>query len=140
MLSEGASPAPVAAPQPASWAKVSPAPAIQAGIPAEDLAVTVGAPPDTLHNNLWAAAEMVAEAVSPHAAPPISVSPAPLPLIAPIPPAPAPAPIPQALPEAMPPFMTRLRRAPDHLAWAVFGGAAAFLGVIWVAIWLAVGK
>jgi hypothetical protein len=40
----------------------------------------------------------------------------------------------------MPPLMTRLRRAPDHLQWAVFGGAAAFLGVIWVAIWLAVGK
>jgi hypothetical protein len=24
--------------------------------------------------------------------------------------------------------------------WAVFGGTAAFLGVIWAAIWLAVGR
>ena len=166
MLSEGASPEPaaaatapavtvaasVAAPspavvelasrEPASWAEVGPSPIVPAGVPAEDAAVSATAPPDPLHKNLWAAAEMVAQAVSPHAAPPVSVAPAPLPLVAAAPPAPAPAaaPIPQAVPEAMPPFMTRLRRAPDHLQWAVFGGAAAFLGVIWVAIWLAVGK
>ena len=128
--------------EPASWAEVGPTPVVPAGVPAEDAAATAVAPPDPLHKNLWAAAEMVAEAVSPHAAPSVSVAPAPLPLVAAAPPAPAPAPapIPQAVPEAMPPFMTRLRRAPDHLQWAVFGGAAAFLGVIWVAIWLAVGK
>ena len=40
----------------------------------------------------------------------------------------------------MPAFMVNLRKAPDHLQWAVFGGTAAFLGVIWVAIWFAVGK
>jgi hypothetical protein len=36
--------------------------------------------------------------------------------------------------------MTNLRRVPDALQWAVFGGTAAFLGVIWVAIWFATGK
>jgi hypothetical protein len=36
--------------------------------------------------------------------------------------------------------MTTLRRVPDSLQWAVFGGTAAFLGVIWAAIWLATGK
>jgi hypothetical protein len=36
--------------------------------------------------------------------------------------------------------MTELRNVPDSVQWAVFGGTAAFLGVIWVAIWFAVGK
>jgi hypothetical protein len=36
--------------------------------------------------------------------------------------------------------MTELQNAPDTVQWAVFGGTAAFLGVIWAAIWLAVGK
>src|SRR5260370_11679227 len=121
----------LALPEPASWAEVGPSPALPAGVPAEDVPVTAVTPPDPLHNTLWAAAEMVAEAVSPHAAPRVSVAPAPQPLVAAVPPAPAP--IPQAVPEAMPPFMTRLRRAPDHLQWAVFAGPAAFLRVIWVA-------
>jgi hypothetical protein len=36
--------------------------------------------------------------------------------------------------------MTQLRNAPTSMQWAFFGGTAAFLGVIWVAIWVAVGK
>jgi hypothetical protein len=36
--------------------------------------------------------------------------------------------------------MIELRHAPDPVQWAVFGGTAAFLGVIWVAIWFAAGK
>jgi hypothetical protein len=40
----------------------------------------------------------------------------------------------------MPAFMTTLRNAPGATQWAVFGGTAAFLGVIWAVIWFAVGK
>ena len=54
-------------------------------------------------------------------------------------PVPAPQPEPVVV-EPVPPFMTTLRNAPNSLQWAVFGGTAAFLGVIWVAIWFAVGK
>jgi hypothetical protein len=36
--------------------------------------------------------------------------------------------------------MTNLRRVPDSLQWFVFGGTAAFLGVVWAAIWFAAGK
>src|ERR1039457_673886 len=98
-------------------------------------------PPDALHNNLWAAAAMVAEAASTHPPPPSAAAPAPLPLAA-LPPDPVPAPLPVLAPEAgpIPVFMTTLRRVPDSLQWAVFGGTAAFLGVIWVAIWFATGK
>jgi hypothetical protein len=28
----------------------------------------------------------------------------------------------------------------DRLKWVIFGSAAAFLGVIWAAIWFAAGK
>ena len=33
-----------------------------------------------------------------------------------------------------------VRNPPDAMQWFVFGGTAAFLGVIWVAIWLVAGK
>jgi hypothetical protein len=36
--------------------------------------------------------------------------------------------------------MTTLRHAPDSVQWAFFGGTAAFLGIVWAAIWFAVGK
>jgi hypothetical protein len=36
--------------------------------------------------------------------------------------------------------MTNLRRAPDALHWAFFGGTAAFLGIVWAAIWLSAGR
>ena len=135
-------PAPEAAPAPEPAAvlveaAVMPEPV---AIPAPEAAV---APPDALQNNLWAAAAMVAEAASTHVAPVPAPAPAPLPLAAPAPepvpvPQPAPAPAPEAGP--LPVFMTTLRRVPDSLQWAVFGGTAAFLGVIWVAIWFATGK
>jgi hypothetical protein len=94
---------------------------------------------DALQSQLWAAAEVVAEAASEHTPPPPVAAPAPLP-IAELPPEPVPEP--PAVPEVepAPKFMTNLRNAPDSLQWAVFGGTAAFLGVIWVAIWFAVGK
>jgi hypothetical protein len=53
----------------------------------------------------------------------------------PVPLAPMPAPA-----QRFPAFMVELRNAPDSAQWAIFGGTAAFLGVIWAAIWLAVGK
>jgi hypothetical protein len=97
-------------------------------------------PPDTTHDALWAAAEMVAKAASANTAPFIPAAAAPLPLAA-LPPEPVPAPQPEpVVVEPIPAFMTTLRQAPNSLQWAVFGGTAAFLGVIWVAIWFAVGK
>jgi hypothetical protein len=109
--------------------------AVQAAAPTPATDATA---PDALQKDLWAAAEMVAEAVSAHAVPP-PAPPVALPLAA-IPPEPAPAPLPVPAPQVVPAFMVNLRKAPDHLQWAVFGGTAAFLGVIWVAIWFAVGK
>src|ERR1017187_7529742 len=134
-------PMPVPAPEVAAVtaeAVADPAPAIPQSPPQPNPAV---APPDALHHNLWAAAAMVAEAASTHPPPPSAAAPAPLPLAAP-PPDPVPAPLPVLAPEAgpIPVFMTTLRRVPDSLQWAVFGGTAAFLGVIWVAIWFATGK
>ena len=101
------------------------------------------APPGALHDALWAAAAMVAEGASAHVTPPSPVVPAPLPLAvlpqspAPVPIAPAPEPAPAS---KFPAFLVDLRHAPDSVQWAVFGGTAAFLGIIWAAIWLAVGK
>jgi hypothetical protein len=89
---------------------------------------------------------MVAEAASTQQAPPSVAAPPPLPLAAALPPEPVPVPQPAPAPTLVPEaqaisaFMTNLRRAPDSVQWAVFGGTAAFLGVIWVVIWLAVGK
>ena len=83
---------------------------------------------------------MVAEGASTHVAPPSSVAPAPLPLAGHRP-SPVPVPIPALAPAPkFPAFMIELRHAPDPVQWAVFGGTAAFLGVIWVAIWFAAGK
>jgi hypothetical protein len=84
---------------------------------------------------------MVAEAASTHAAPPCPAAPTPLPLAA-LPPdpllVPQRAPVPEA--QGIPVFMTNLRRTPDSLQWYVFGGTAAFLGVVWATIWFAAGK
>jgi hypothetical protein len=65
-----------------------------------------------------------------------------LPLAAlPLSPDPVPlAPTPTPTPAKFPAFMVELRNAPDSVQWAIFGGTAAFLGVIWAAIWMAVGK
>jgi hypothetical protein len=42
--------------------------------------------------------------------------------------------------EMHPGFMGSVQRAPDNMHWFVFGGTAAFLCVIWMAIWLVAGK
>jgi hypothetical protein len=97
-------------------------------------------PQDALHDTLWAAAAMVAEAASSRAAPPAPAAPPPLPLAAALPHDPVSVPQPALVAEAIPAFITNLRRGPDSVQWAVFGGTAAFLGVIWVVIWLAAGK
>ena len=149
-------PAPEAAPESAAViveaAVLEPAPVIaEAAIVPEPVAITApeaaavtaepaAAPPDALHNNLWAAAAMVSEAAFTHAVPPSPASPAALPLAVP-PPEPAPLPVSQSVltPEAGPvgAFLTNFRHAPDALQWAFFGGTAAFLGVILAAIWFA---
>jgi hypothetical protein len=84
---------------------------------------------------------MVAEAASINVAAPAPVAPLALPLAA-LPPSPAPVPLAPApvVKSSFPALMTDLHHAPDSVQWAIFGGTAAFLGVIWVAIWLAVGK
>jgi hypothetical protein len=99
------------------------------------------APAGPIHDALWAAAALVSEGASTNVPPPSPVAPSPLPLID-LPPTPDPVPlVPKPAPESkFPAFMTELRNAPDSVQWAVFGGTAAFLGVIWVAIWLAVGR
>ena len=138
-----------AAPDPASEPETSPPAALPPGeaavIAAAAEPAPAVAPPDALHNTLWAAAAMVAEAASTHPAPPSPAAPPPLPLAAlpPSPdpvPAPPPAPQPAPAPVAIPAFMTNLRHAPDSLQWAFFGGTAAFLGIVWAAIWFAAGK
>ena len=136
-----------AAPDPASEPETSPPAALPPGeaavIAAAAEPAPAVAPPDALHNTLWAAAAMVAEAASTHPAPPSPAAPPPLPLAAlpPSPdPVPAPPPTPEPAPVAIPAFMTNLRHAPDSLQWAFFGGTAAFLGIVWAAIWFAAGK
>jgi hypothetical protein len=43
-------------------------------------------------------------------------------------------------PFGVPKFLTAARERSESIQWAVFGGTAGFLGVIWVAIWLMTGK
>ena len=118
-------------------------------------AASPSAPPDALHNTLWAAAAMVAASASSPApaaflpalegtallAKPQVVAP---PIVAPpsIAPTAAPPSAPTPMPDsgAVPAFMASVSQAADSMQWAVFGGTAAFLGVIWMAIWLATGK
>jgi len=122
-----------AAAESATGAELAAAPDAAANAPAV-------APPDPIHDALWAVAAMVAEGASTHVAPPSAVGPTPLPFAAPRP-SPDPVPLaPTLAPAKFPAFMVELHHAPDPVQWAVFGGTAAFLGVIWVAIWLAVGK
>ncbi len=92
-----------------------------------------------LQSNLWAAAEMVAKAASTNAAPPRLPPPVSLPLASPLAEPVAAAP-PASEAEPIPVFLTNLRQIPGPVQWFVFGGTAAFLGVIWVAIWFAGAK
>lgn len=43
-------------------------------------------------------------------------------------------------PYSVPRFLAAARVQSESIQWAVFGGTAAFLGVIWTAIWLITGK
>jgi hypothetical protein len=43
-------------------------------------------------------------------------------------------------PYGVPGFMAAAKLRSESIQWAVFGGTAGFLGVIWVAIWLMTGK
>jgi hypothetical protein len=125
---------------------------------------------DPLQSTLWAAASMVASSASVKAAvtylppqestarlaKPELVLPTATPLKAAMPEMAAPQVGPQIVPQAppqgapttapnsdpnLPPgLMAAVRRQPDSMTWFVFGGTAAFLGVIWVAIWLVAGK
>jgi hypothetical protein len=105
-----------------------------------------------LQGTLWAAATMVAESATAAAKPPTYLPlsdgtsqlarvelAAPAATVAPPMMAPVAAARQAADPASMPGFIAT-RPAPDSLQWFVFGGTAAFLGVIWVAIWLVVGK
>ena len=132
VVAEAVAPEPAAVPAPEPAAIVAPA-----TVPAPEVAPAVAAP-DPLHDALWAAAVMVAAGASTHVAPASPMGPAPLPL-APLPPT-QPVPLAPASEPKFPAFMVELRSAPDTVQWAVFGGTAAFLGVIWAAIWFAVGK
>ena len=55
-------------------------------------------------------------------------------------------PVPAAAPQAdasnynIPAFIAAARGGFDRAHWLIFGGTAAFLGVVWAAIWLAAGK
>jgi len=37
-------------------------------------------------------------------------------------------------------FLAAAKAKSESLQWAVLGGTAAFLGIIWVTIWLVAGK
>ncbi len=113
---------------------------------------------DELKSALWAAATMVSESAStvplsaasflppppagtvqrakPELAAPVAVlAPAPVALATVMT-----APEPAVDPKLLPGLIANIQRAPDSIQWFVFGGTAAFLGVIWVAIWLVAGK
>ena len=110
-----------------------------------------------LKRNLWAAAAMVADSASATPVSPASFLPpsngtaqvakpelsAPVATVTAVlaPPEPAAVlPAPAADPQMMPGFIASVHKAPDPMQWFVFGGTAAFLGVIWVAIWIIAGK
>jgi hypothetical protein len=146
-------PAPVAEPEPQLVAHAVAAPASAMNGAAFD---------EELKSALWAAATMVSDSAAARPvsaasflpppptstvqlAKPESVAPVATAAQLPIAVAPAPAPVvsapePAVDPRLLPGFMATVQKAPDSLQWFVFGGTAAFLGVIWVAIWLVVGK
>ncbi|HTP34315.1 MAG TPA: protein kinase [Candidatus Acidoferrales bacterium] len=65
----------------------------------------------------------------------------PAPAPAPIPnPAAAPAPVPESANQNIPALIAAARGGFDRAHWIIFGSTAAFLTIIWLAIWLAAGK
>jgi hypothetical protein len=90
-----------------------------------------------LRANLWAAAEIVAQAAAPTTAMQLEPAAA-VPLLPPAPVAAA-APV-EALPEAhpaAPALIAAVRPRLDPMNWILFGSSAAFLGVVWLAIYFA---
>jgi len=108
---------------------------------AADIVARAAATSDSAHTetpsmspqqHLWG--PVVAGPLSP--APPIAPVPTQLPTIQPGPAAPAA----MTSPYDAARFLTAARAKSDSIQWAVLGGTAAFLGVIWVTIWLVTGK
>ncbi len=107
-------------------------------------------PDPKLRENLWAAAAMVtaAAAVVPPPPPePVSIVQVPAPVAAPSAPSPEAAAKPSAAPATVAPdeantaspyrvpaHIAAARQAPDPVHWIMFGSAAAFLGIVWIAI------
>ena len=108
-------------------------------------------PETAVHASLWTAAEVVSLAAQSDLAPVFAESP-PVPVEAahPTPAVPVAAPVaavlsqtaaPDALsPYGVPGFLAAAKARSESMQWAVFGGTAGFLGVIWVAIWLMTSK
>jgi len=108
-------------------------------------------PETAVHASLWTAAEVVSLAAQSDLAPVFAESP-PVPVEAahPTPAVPDAAPVaavlsqtaaPDALsPYGVPGFLAAAKARSESMQWAVFGGTAGFLGVIWVAIWLMTSK
>jgi ribonuclease E len=103
-------------------------------------------PTPDLKADLWAAAAIVAKAAeaTPISRPePVSIVPvptraaqaAPAAAAQPEPPAPAPdAATPAGSPYNVPSHIAAARRSPDAVVWIMFGSAAAFLFIVWLAI------
>ncbi len=117
-------------------------------------------PETAIHASLWAAAEVVSGAAqapaaqTPDPAPPFAES-QPVPaetahalILVPEAAAPDPAPVSQVPDESgstLSPYAATSLRASfkgrsDAVQWAVFSGTAAFLGMVWAAIWFVTGK
>ena len=108
-------------------------------------------PETAVHASLWTAAEVVSLAAQSDLAPVFAESP-PVPVEAahPTPAVPDAAPVAAVLsqtaapeplsPYGVPGFLAATKVRSESMQWAVFGGTAGFLGVIWVAIWLMTGK
>jgi hypothetical protein len=58
----------------------------------------------------------------------------------PAPPEMMPAPAPNPSLHAVHSLATRARHGSESMQWAIFGSSAAFLGIVWFAIWLSVGS
>jgi eukaryotic-like serine/threonine-protein kinase len=115
-------------------------------------------PETAVHASLWTAAEVVSRAAQSSGAPSLAAPPtppAPVPVATPAVAAlsgtvaPEVAPVSQPTPAAtnpalspygVPEFLAAAKTQSESVQWAFFGGTAAFLGVIWTAIWLFTGK
>jgi nicotinate-nucleotide--dimethylbenzimidazole phosphoribosyltransferase len=138
-------------PQPEPASVLLPATAVQTSLwDAAGMVARAAATPDLAYSD---AAPVFAQR-SPGAfeTAPVSSSPAVVPIVAPVPGPVAPPPVvPVIQPGSVAPvatpspydaagFLAAARAKSDSIQWAVLGGTAAFLGVVWVTIWLVTGK